>query len=102
VALCGLGHPGISTSRHRVDPRGHVTTIVIAGPDRFSRNPMYETLMTVYLGGTVAFHLAWGFVLLVPVFLALHVGVIVPEERYLAATFGEDYTSYTRRVRRWL
>jgi len=85
-----------------VDPRGNVTTIVTDGPYRYSRNPMYVTLVTAYVGGTLAFHLAWGFVLLVPVFLALHFGVIVPEEHHLAAKFGDAYTSYTRRVRRWL
>src|SRR5262249_10163475 len=85
-----------------VDPRGKGTTIGTARPYRYSRNPMYVALMAVYLGGTLAFHLPWGLVLLLPVFLALHFGVIVPEERHLTAKFGGEYTSYARRVRRWL
>lgn len=29
-------------------------------------------------------------------------GVILPEEKYLEAKFGESYRDYTRRVRRWI
>jgi protein-S-isoprenylcysteine O-methyltransferase Ste14 len=29
-------------------------------------------------------------------------GAIIPEERYLPATFGAEYLVYTHRVRRWL
>jgi protein-S-isoprenylcysteine O-methyltransferase Ste14 len=85
-----------------VDPRGNVTVIVDSGPFQYSRNPMYVTLMTVYIGGTFAFHLAWGFVLLIPVFLALHFGVILREERHLIAKFGDPYRQYLQLVRRWL
>jgi protein-S-isoprenylcysteine O-methyltransferase Ste14 len=85
-----------------VDPRGVVTTIVTTGPFRISRNPMYVTLVTSYVGAVLAFHLAWGGVLLVPLFLALHFGVILPEERHLEAKFGDEYRAYRRRVRRWL
>jgi protein-S-isoprenylcysteine O-methyltransferase Ste14 len=85
-----------------VNPRGDVTTIVASGPFRYSRNPMYLSLLVSYVGGILAFRLPWATVLLVPVFLALHFGVIVPEETHLAAAFGEPYRLYRQRVRRWL
>ena len=85
-----------------VDPRGQVTTVVASGPFRYTRNPMYVSLLGLYMGGTLAFRLPWAAILLVPVFLALHFGVIVPEEKYLEATFGEPYRLYRQRVRRWL
>ena len=90
--------------RHKtvVHPRGNVTTIVRNGPFRFTRNPMYVTLMIMYIGGGLAFHLPWAAVLLVPVFLALHFGVIRPEEVHLRAKFGDAYLAYQRQVRRWL
>ena len=90
--------------RHQtvVNPRGQVTTIVASGPFRYTRNPMYLSLLTQFVGGMLAFRLPWAAVLIVPVFLALHFGVVLPEERYLEAAFGEPYRLYRLRVRRWL
>ncbi len=90
--------------RHRaaINPLGQATTMVASGPFRYSRNPMYLGLLLLQLGGTLAFRLPWAGILFVPVFLALNFGVIVPEEQYLAATFGEPYALYRKRVRRWL
>jgi protein-S-isoprenylcysteine O-methyltransferase Ste14 len=85
-----------------VDPRGKVSTIVTTGPYRVSRNPMYVSLLVLCVGGILAFHLLWSAILLPAVFLALHYGVIVREERYLQAVFGEPYAAYCRQVRRWL
>jgi protein-S-isoprenylcysteine O-methyltransferase Ste14 len=85
-----------------VDPRGDVTRLVTDGPFRFTRNPMYLSLIILYIGGTLAFHLSWGVVWLVPVFLALRYGVIAREEQYMKGKFGDEYDAYTRRVRRWL
>jgi protein-S-isoprenylcysteine O-methyltransferase Ste14 len=85
-----------------VNPRGQVTTMVASGPFRYTRNPMYLSLLVLYVGGLLAFRLPWAAILLVPVFLALHFGVIVPEEKYLGAAFGEPYRLYRQRVGRWL
>ena len=38
----------------------------------------------------------------VPVVVAINEFVIKREERYLTRRFGDEYTSYTTRVRRWL
>jgi protein-S-isoprenylcysteine O-methyltransferase Ste14 len=63
---------------------------------------MYLSLLPLYVGGAFLFELPWAFVLLIPVFLGLHFGTIIPEENYLEVKFGETYLSYKRRVRRWL
>ena len=90
--------------RHQtaLNPLGKVTVIVDGGPFRYTRNPMYLSLLLFYIGGTFAFRLPWAMALLVPVFLALHFGVILPEEQHLDTTFGEPYRLYRQRVRRWL
>ena len=94
----------VTFRRHKtvVDPRGKVTTIVIAGPYRFTRNPMYVALMLIYTAGALAIGNVWVAVLIAPVFFALNNGVIAPEERYLQSAFGEQYAGYQRRVRRWV
>jgi protein-S-isoprenylcysteine O-methyltransferase Ste14 len=63
---------------------------------------MYLSLLVLYAGGRGAFRLPWAAVLFVPVVLALHFGVIIPEEKYLESAFGEQYRLYRHRVRRWL
>jgi protein-S-isoprenylcysteine O-methyltransferase Ste14 len=85
-----------------VNPRGDVGVIASDGPYRFTRNPMYLSLLLVYLGCSLVFRLPWAWILLPVVFLSLHFGVIIPEEKYLQAKFGEAYLSYKTQVRRWL
>ena len=85
-----------------VDPRHPTTVIVTTGLFRFSRNPLYVGLTLMYLGLTLAFSTWWGLVLLVPLLLTMHRGVILREERYLDQTFGEPYRKYCSRARRYL
>jgi protein-S-isoprenylcysteine O-methyltransferase Ste14 len=65
------------------------------------RNPMYIGLMLLVGGIGIALASDWTLVLLVPTALVLHYGVVLREERYLEAKFGEDYRRYTARVPRW-
>jgi protein-S-isoprenylcysteine O-methyltransferase Ste14 len=78
------------------------SALVASGPFRFSRNPMYLGLVVVAIGAALlaGTWLMW----LVPVVLfALDQFVIIPhEERSMERTFGETYTAYRTRVRRWI
>jgi protein-S-isoprenylcysteine O-methyltransferase Ste14 len=78
------------------------SALVTTGIYRVTRNPMYLGLALALIG--------WGAFLanalalaLVPAFL-LYIGrfQIAPEERALAAAFGEAFAAYRRKVRRWL
>jgi protein-S-isoprenylcysteine O-methyltransferase Ste14 len=72
------------------------------GPFRVSRNPLYLGVIALDVGIALLLPSTW-MLLLVPAAAGLITwGAIVPEERYLAAKFGEEYLAYTRRVRRWL
>jgi protein-S-isoprenylcysteine O-methyltransferase Ste14 len=83
-------------SRTSIVPIRPATTLVIAGPYRFTRNPMYVGLavLTVALG--LFLDSWWLIVLLVPVLFVVRAFVIAPEERYLERRFGADYVAYTR------
>ncbi len=76
--------------------------LVVRGPYRFSRNPMYVGLVvgTIGIGGVLA--RGW-IVLLTPLaLLVVHYTAVLPEEAYLLDRFGEPYRDYMRRVRRYL
>jgi protein-S-isoprenylcysteine O-methyltransferase Ste14 len=85
-----------------VDPSQPALTIVRTGPFRFTRNPMYLALCLLQLA--LSFFLNdWGTLLFViPLALVLHFGVILREEKYLAAKFGQPYLQLKREVRRWI
>ena len=85
-----------------VDPAKPALTIVRGGPFRFTRNPMYLALclLQVALGFFLNDWITLFFI--VPLALILHYGVVLREERYLTAKFGEPYLELKRDVRRWL
>jgi len=59
-------------------------------------------MMSLFIGVSLMVGTWWGFIVLVPVFLILHYGVILCEERYLEQKFGDSYLKYKRMVRRYL
>jgi protein-S-isoprenylcysteine O-methyltransferase Ste14 len=65
------------------------------------RNPMYVGLMLLTGGIGIALASDWTLVLLLPTGLILHYGVVLREERYLEAKFGEPYRRYMAKVPRW-
>ena len=78
------------------------TSIVKSGPYRFSRNPIYLAFSLGEAGLALAADDAWLLVTLLPTLSIMSFVVIPREERYLAARFGEEYTTYKARVGRWL
>jgi protein-S-isoprenylcysteine O-methyltransferase Ste14 len=85
-----------------VDPAKPALTIVRDGPFRFTRNPMYLALCLLQVA--IGFFLNDWITLLfvVPLALIFCYGVILREERYLTAKFGQPYLEYKRDVRRWI
>jgi protein-S-isoprenylcysteine O-methyltransferase Ste14 len=76
--------------------------LILRGPYRFTRNPMYVGITFVQAGLGLALGNLW-ISLLAPVGLLLvHFIAVVREEAYLAQKFGTSYRDYCRRVRRYL
>lgn len=77
-------------------------TLIVSGPNRFSRNPMYLGMLLVllgwaaWLGSPASLIVAALFVVLID-----HMQII-PEERALEEKFGDDYRAYKNQVRRWI
>jgi protein-S-isoprenylcysteine O-methyltransferase Ste14 len=83
-------------------PNRPATALVVAGPYRFTRNPMYVSLTVVYLGVCVLMQSLWALVLLPLVLVTIYRKVIALEESYMERRFGDEYVLYKKRVRRWL
>ena len=85
-----------------VHPSEPALTIVRSGPFRFTRNPLYLALCLLQIA--LGFFLNDWITLLfvVPLTVIFHYGVVLREERYLTAKFGESYLQYKREVRRWI
>jgi protein-S-isoprenylcysteine O-methyltransferase Ste14 len=90
--------------RAGTDPRPDQPSVAVVtdGPFRWTRNPMYLGTTGLYLGITLLVNALWPVVLLAPLLLVLHLGVVRREERYLEAKFGGAYRTYRARVRRWV
>lgn len=84
------------------NPKKPSEALVIDGPFRISRNPIYVAMTGLYIGLAFLVNSAWPLILLVPLLMLMQWGVILREERYLSGKFGSEYTAYSSRVRRWL
>lgn len=85
-----------------INPHKPTTSIIVNGPYRFSRNPIYLSMTLLYLGITVLFNDFWLLIILVPVLIIIRYGVIKREEEYLTKKFGKKYIQYKNSVRRWI
>ena len=84
------------------DARKPTTGIVTDGAFRYSRNPTYLSLTLLHVGVALVLSSLWVLLMVVPAVAAIHWGVVLREERYLEAKFGEEYRSYATKVRRWV
>jgi len=76
--------------------------LILDGPFRFTRNPMYLGMVLVLLGVAIMSGSVTPYLVL-PVFvLVITRRYIRMEEANLTRQFGDDYLAYTKRVRRWI
>jgi protein-S-isoprenylcysteine O-methyltransferase Ste14 len=76
--------------------------LVVSGLFRWSRNPMYVSVIVVLLGWSIWFASPLLFAYAAAVSIAFHLRVLLYEEPRLAETFGEAWCDYRDRVPRWL
>jgi protein-S-isoprenylcysteine O-methyltransferase Ste14 len=86
----------------RVETNKPTTAIVVQGPYRFTRNPIYIGMFLGQIGLAIGFDSLWILAMLVPFYLVIRYGVVGREEAYLERKFGDVYLGYASRVRRWL
>jgi protein-S-isoprenylcysteine O-methyltransferase Ste14 len=89
-------------SRTSMIPVRPASNLVIRGPYRMTRNPMYVALALLTIGLALFINSWWPIILLVPTLVVVQQFVIAREESYLRRRFGDEYDAYTKQVRRWL
>ncbi len=77
-------------------------TLVTRGIFKYSRNPIYLSIMIMLAGTGLIFNNIWIIVLIFPLGMAIYRILILPEEIKLTAQFGNEYIHYMNSVRRWL
>ena len=100
--LAHFAHRAMQRVGTNVLPTQPTLALATDGPFGLTRNPLYVAAIGVYLGTTLWVNSVLMLLLIVPVALVLHWGIVLREEQYLAAKFPEAYETYRARVRRWL
>jgi protein-S-isoprenylcysteine O-methyltransferase Ste14 len=76
--------------------------IVQEGPYRFSRNPLYLSLLILLFGISILTASLWVLFTLPVLYILFLFKAVKPEESYLLQKFGAEYLSYSSKVRRWI
>jgi protein-S-isoprenylcysteine O-methyltransferase Ste14 len=92
-ATVGRGTPG---------PWDPTQKVVVTGPYRWVRNPMYLAVLSVILGEGWIYTSPALVVYAAVVAVVVHTFVVVYEEPTLSDQFGERYITYREQVGRWL
>jgi protein-S-isoprenylcysteine O-methyltransferase Ste14 len=78
------------------------TYLLIGGPYKFTRNPMYLAELALWFGWAILYGSILVFVGFLLLWLMMNYRVVPREELDLEARFGETYLEYKNQVPRWL
>ena len=102
VAVVIIARRQFREASQPTDPGRPTTRLMTGGIFGWSRNPLYLGGVLTFLGVAALLNSLWLLALAIPTVAAVHLILIAPEERYLAAKFGQAYDDYARSVHRWI
>jgi protein-S-isoprenylcysteine O-methyltransferase Ste14 len=76
--------------------------LVVVGPYRFVRNPMYVAVVAIILGQALLFGSLWTVLYAAVAMTAVALFVRFYEEPTLERTYGDEYRTYKANVRAWI
>jgi protein-S-isoprenylcysteine O-methyltransferase Ste14 len=100
--VCGLlAFRQLKTTINPMSPN-KTSALVTGGIYRLSRNPMYVGLFLFLMAWAIQLSMLWPFI--GPVLFVIYINrfQITPEERVMESKFGDEYSVYKNKVRRWL
>lgn len=99
-----LGLLAFRQSKTTINPMSpdKTSALVTGGIYRLTRNPMYVGLVLFLTAWAIQLSMLWPFI--GPVLFVIYINrfQIAPEERVMDSKFGNDYSDYKNKVRRWL
>ena len=109
ICLIGLGFLLAFNSISRfikaktgVVPFSESTTLITEGFYKYTRSPMYVGMNSFLLGLMLILKNPLNIIFLIIFFFIVRNMFVLKEEVQMEETFGEDYLTYKRKVRRWL
>ena len=85
-----------------IEPHHTPQALIVEGPYRLSRNPIYLALAMILLGAVIGRGQPLS-ILLLPAFIyVLNRRFIIPEEQALRGAFGAEAEAYIASTRRWI
>lgn len=100
--MTALAISAMRRAQTNVNPFQPSTALVVEGPFKLTRNPLYLSFTLLYISISLLVNTVWTLLLLPAVLIAMRRGVIEREERYLERRFGEQYLRYKGQVPRWM
>jgi protein-S-isoprenylcysteine O-methyltransferase Ste14 len=96
-----LGVQGTNQVMLDAETEPATTYLMMEGPYKFSRHPMYLSVIILWFGWALFYGNIIVFVVWLITWLGITLFVAPPEEQALEARFGEAYREYKSRVPRW-
>jgi protein-S-isoprenylcysteine O-methyltransferase Ste14 len=97
-ALLWIGRIGFKDR----EPMQRPSRLVLVGPYKFTRNPIYFGVLLMMLGLVIVWSSIVTALLLIVVYVIFRFVFIRREEVILEEEFGEEYREFKKRVRRWV
>ena len=91
----------VKTTVNPLKPQS-ATSLVVSGVFGLSRNPMYVGMVFILLAWSIYLGSSWALLGMIGFIIFINQFQVVPEERAMLALFGEEFVSYSKKVRRWL
>lgn len=85
-----------------LSPADETKQLVIGGLYLYSRNPMYVGVMLMLIGEALFTTSGKLWIYAIFIFTCFYVIILIHEEPRLQRDFGDQYTAYRKKVRRWL
>ncbi len=102
LLIAAMGGRKFASDKQSPSVHAPTTGIYTSGIYAYTRNPMYLGVMLWMASASLYFDKLWILIMCVPLLIFMNKVVIEKEEAYLERKFGDEYTAYKNKVRRWI